>query len=296
MRDWQQPLRDTSSSRALGVDSIIVPIDGTEVSKVALPVARTLARLENATVHVVYVGDQSLGPKETAEQLGLSPEDMQGVVLDRLTGDPREGIVQLSHRLPAALIVMCTHTENRPRLRSALGSVARAVLESAPPRIVLVPPERGIKAWVIRRVLLAHDGTPKSDCAIAPAAELAYQAGAEALALHIASTTETTPKEPGSMPAPRYVDQPQHEWPAWAGEFVDRMMALGAPAHAVNFKLLVKGGQPGSEVAQFARENGADIVVIAWAGRWEQRPSAIRAIVRRSGCPVLLICTPQQRF
>jgi nucleotide-binding universal stress UspA family protein len=63
----------------------------------------------------------------------------------------------------------------------------------------------------------------------------------------------------------------------------------------VNFKLLVTGGQPGSEIAQFARDHHADLAVVAWYGDWQaQHVGAIRVVVRRAGCPVLLICAPQK--
>jgi nucleotide-binding universal stress UspA family protein len=71
-----------------------------------------------------------------------------------------------------------------------------------------------------------------------------------------------------------------------------RMVALGGSAAAINFKLLVVGGQPGSEIGQFARDNKVDLVVLPWHGKWEeQRGGAVEAIVRRSACPVFLICT-----
>jgi nucleotide-binding universal stress UspA family protein len=170
-----------------------------------------------------------------------------------------------------------------------------AVLSSAPPRIVLVTPEHGELPWQVRRIVMAHDGTPTSDLSIALAADLSHRAGAEVVALHVAARQASHPLlEPGSLPAPRYVDQMQHEWPAWAAEFMERMLTLGSAPTAMNFKLLVTGGQPGSEIAQFARDHVADLVVMAWHhGRWRpQRPGALKVVVRRSGCPVLLICAP----
>ena len=113
--------------------------------------------------------------------------------------------------------------------------------------------------------------------------------------MHVAARRSEAPA-PGSLPAPRYIDQPQHEWPTWASEFVNRMLALGHHPGVVNFKLLVAGGQPGSEVAHSARENCADLVVVPWQGTWEsQRPGAVKAIVANSGCPVLLITRPAER-
>lgn len=113
------------------------------------------------------------------------------------------------------------------------------------------------------------------------------------MALHVAARQASRPDmEPGSLPAPRYVDQMQHEWPAWASEFMGRMLTLGATPNAMNFKLLVTGGQPGSEIAQFARDHHADLVVMTGQGRWRPRPGALKVAVGRSGCPVLLIRAP----
>jgi nucleotide-binding universal stress UspA family protein len=293
LSDWKQPFREAAPTSDFPIHTVLVPLDGSAVAKVALPVARSLAQLAGATLHALYVGERLKGPRETLEQLGLTAEQWRGAVLDQLGGDPAEAIMAAAHRLPAPLIVTCTHI-GRHRFGASLGSVTRTLLAKCPGRILLVPPDRGSEAWPIRRVLMAHDGTPSADVAICPAANLAHRAGAEVIALHIAARKGVRPTEPGSLPAPLYVDQPHHEWPAWAGEFVERMMALGHHPGAVNFKLLVTGGQPGSEVAQFARDNHADLVVVPWHGRWEsQRPGAVKTIVRRSGCPVLLICAQQ---
>lgn len=290
MRDWVGPLRETSSAGMHAISTIVVPLDGSEVSKSALPVGRRLALLQGAALHIVYVGEALLGPRDTLDELGLSREELRGLVLDQVTGDPAQAILHLAAELPGSMIVMCTQSSGPEEI--SLGSVAQAVLAAALSRLVLVTPERRQESWQLRRVLLAHDGSPTADGAIAPTADLAHRAGAEVLALHVAARKEPRPAEPGSLPAPRYVDQPHHEWPAWATEFLERMVALGAPIAAINFKLLVTGGQPGSEIAQFARDNSADMVVLPWRGHWEaQREGAVDVIVRRSGCPVMLICT-----
>lgn len=289
--DWNNTLRQARPVTEFSVHTIVVPLDGSEVAKVALPVAMSLAQLAHATLHAVYVGERLKGPRETLEQLGLTAEQLRGAVLDQLSGDPAEAIISSAQRAPAALIVISTHC-GRHRFGASLGSITRNVLAKDPGRILLVPRDRPRVPWVIRRVIMAHDGTPSCDIAIVPAADLAHRAGAEVIALHVAGRKSMRPMEPGSILAPLYVDQPQHEWPAWASEFVERMLALGHHPGVVNFKLLVAGGQGGSEIAQFARDNHADLVVVPWHGRWEsERPGAVKTIVRRSGCPVLLVCS-----
>jgi len=271
------------------VANIVLPLDGSEASRVAVPVARGLAKLHKAVPHLVYVGQQPLNPKDMLSLLGVESWEMPGAVLDSYEGDPAEAIAHAACQLPQSLIVMCTHTGERTQL-DRFGSVAEAVLASGPERIALVAPDRGDRPWSIRRVLLAHDGTPGCDAAARPAAGLSLLAGAEVIALHVAARKAASPEEPGSLPAPRYIDQPQHEWPAWTGEFMDRMLALGTPPSAVHFKLVVAGGQAGSEIADLARERNADIIVMAWDGHWEcAKHMATRVVIRTSNCPVLLV-------
>jgi len=287
MSKWHgtvQPMEPKPST----IKNVVLPLDGSQVSRLALPIARALSKLYGATLHVVTVGQEVLHTKEALSHLGLTSEEMQGAVLDACSGDPAEAIVGAAQQLPSPLLVMCTHT-GVERSSDDFGAVAESVLGVAPERIVLLAPERGDRAWLIRRVLLAHDGTSSSDCATAAAAEVAQSARAEVIALHVAARKGPHPEQRGSLPAPRYIDQPQHEWPAWAGEFMDRMLAMGAPSSSIQFKLVVTGGQPGSEVAQVARERDVDLVVMAWRGKWRSEHHATRVVTRTSGCPVLLV-------
>ena len=288
MRDWQDALRRGSQGRSERIQNVIAPVDESETSKRALPVARLLAELYRATLHVAYTGDKPRGARQTLQELGLKAEQMRGAVLDQLQGDPAAAILEKSRQLRPSLLVMTTQVCGE-QSEAALGPMTEAVLEGVPQRVVLVPAEFAAERWGLQKILLAHDGTPAADLAIAPAADLAHRAGAEVIALHVAARTAGQPEE-GSLPAPRYVDQPQHEWPSWANEFLERMMAMGAAPSALNFKLLVTGGQPGSEVAQFVRDRGVDLVALAWQGRLnEQRGGTLKVVVRRAGCPVLLV-------
>ncbi len=290
IRDWGGPLRDTAQ-RAKVLHHVIVPLDGSEAAKLALPVARTLAELEGATIHVLHVGQQVTGARATLEELGLQRDDLRSAVLHQAAGQPLEAIRQLASELHDSAIVMCTHTAD-PEQDKALGSVADGLLALGSQRIIFVTPDRGHQEWHLRCVVMAHDGSPSADAALSPVADLAQRAGAEVVALHVAGGGAERPQELGSLPAPLYMDQPQHEWPAWANEFMGRMLALGAPPASFKFRLLVAGGQTGSEIAQFARDHNADLVVLPWHGPWkEQHSGAVDCVIRNSGCPVLLFCT-----
>lgn len=295
-RDWQDSLRgDNAPARFSPPDAVVVLLDGSEASRAALPVARRFAELHDATLRVVSIGPQGAEAASVLEQLKLTPEDVRGAVLDRSEETPEEAVLSVLKTCSAPVVTISTHC-GADDPDATIGQLSETLITKAAANVLLVPPDRGREPWSIRRIVLAHDGTPSADATIAPAADLAKRAGADVIALHVAARKAPQTVEPGSLPAPRYVDQPQHEWPAWASEFVQRMMALGASPGAVNFKLLVTGGQPGSEIAQFARDSAADLVVATWHGNWdEEHAGTLKVVVRRSGCPVLLISGPQTR-
>jgi nucleotide-binding universal stress UspA family protein len=90
------------------------------------------------------------------------------------------------------------------------------------------------------------------------------------------------------MTSPRYLDQPQHEWPAWAGEFVERFACM-CPLESLRVHMSLVHGTPGDEILQFAQERSVDLIVLAWRGEWERDHAAtIKAVIRRAPCPVMV--------
>lgn len=278
-----------TTTPAQSTPTVVVPLDGSVHALVSLPVARALAELEGATLHVAHVAERTLPPREVLEKLGLKPEELRGSVLDLATGRPGPGIVRLASATQSRFIVMCTHT-GLARVRGELGAVAEEVLSSAPCPVVLVRPERGLRPWALRRVLLPHDGTPTTAAAVDPAATLAHRAGAELVVLHVAAPGTGRPAEPGTFAGPRYMDQPQHEWPSWAREFRERLLALGHAPMGVKPRLFLARGEPGEAIVRFAGEHQSDLIVLGWHGRLEaERAATLKAVIREAPCPVLVV-------
>lgn len=285
----QKGQTERASTQAKRAPTIIVPLDGTIHATVALPVAKTLAELEGATLHVVHVGEPILPPREVLHKLNLTPDQLRGSVVDQTTGPPAESIVRLARELHCLLIVMCTHT-GMEKPRGKLGSVAEGVLLEAPCPLVLVHPERGLLPWSLRRILLPHDGTPATAIAISPAADLAHRTGAELEVLHVAAPGARRPIEVGTFAAPRYLDQPQHEWPAWSREFLHRLSALGHPTPEVKLRLFLATGEPGTKIVRFAAEHNTDLIVLGWHGKLEpERAATLKRVIGEAPCPVLIV-------
>jgi nucleotide-binding universal stress UspA family protein len=268
--------------------SILVPLDGTEHALCALPIAKVFAELDGGTLHIVHVADRKLPPRALVQTLGLDPAELKGSVLDARSGNPAQGIVRAALEPRSAYIVMCTHTAV-PRPEGPLGSTAEGVLRAAECPVVLVRPDRGLAPWLLRRVLFPHDGTPTTSAAIGPAIELAQRAGAELVVLHVAASGAVPPSERGSLTVPRYLDQPQHEWPSWAGEFLQRLACL-LPFEWERLRMVLTSGHLGGEILRFASEQESDLIVLAWRGAWErERAAALKTVVRAAPCPVMVL-------
>jgi nucleotide-binding universal stress UspA family protein len=272
-----------------GVSNILLPLDGSDVSRCAMPLVRHLVELYKATPHLIYAGEQAIEPGQRIERLGLRWGELPGAVIDQSSGSAPDIILGLAQKLARCLIIMCTHT-GKKREPDRFGSVTEAVLSGNPERIILVAPEGNHERFPIRTLVLCHDGTPSATVATDPAAELAHLCGAEVIAVLVAPPCTECPEELGSLPAPQYLDQPHHEWPSWAHEFSMRMLALGSAPASLKFELVVSGGQPGSEIAHLAHTRKADMVVMAVSSDWKsRRHNVVRIVTNHSGCPVFLV-------
>ena len=268
--------------------TVLVPLDGSVHATAAVPVARGLAELFHATLAVLHVSDDTLASAALVDRMKLSSQDVHGLVVDQRSGAAAAGIVQEAAERHAALIVMCPHAQmdSRPR---AIGGVTEAVLHAAQCPVVFVPAIRGLGNWALHKLLLPHDGTPTSAATIGPASSLASMAAAKIVVLHVVTTGTERPTEPGTLVSPRYVDQPQHEWPAWRREFLDRLRAVGGATDGVDIRLALAQGEAGSAIVDFARQNDSDLIVLGWRGALEpNRARTMRHVIRESVCPVIV--------
>ena len=219
--------------------------------------------------------------------------DAKTPLLDDLTIDTRVGtptveILQAAREMKARLIVMCKHSSTERG--KMLGRTAMKVLHDAPCPVVLVPPERGATPWHLHHVMVPHDGTPTTSAALRPAAELAERGRAELLVVHV-TDIKAAPAEPGSLTTPRYLDQPQHEWPAWSSEFVNRIECL-CPLDHVHVRMLLAHGATATEVLRLSEKQSTDLIVLAWRGIWEApRAATLKDILREAHCPIMVVRT-----
>lgn len=268
---------------------VLVPLDGSKNALSALPIARRLAELEKAPVRILHVTGAAAPLGQTAVSLGLAPGDLSGATLEVRAGAPAEAILAAAADCAATLIVMCAHTAHA-RPAGGVGAAALAVLCGASCPVVLVDPTQALGGWALRRMLAPHDGSPAVSDALRPAVGLARQAGAEVVVLQVADHDRA--QEAGSIAPIMYLDQVQHGWPAWSGEFLQRLASV-CPLADVRVRLRVAHGEPAAETIRVAGEERADLVVLAWKGRWDSpHASTLKAVLQGAPCPVMVTRVP----
>lgn len=267
---------------------ILVPLDGTIRARSALPVADSLRRVLGATLRVIHVGGGRQALTELVQRLGLEGAALDGWSIEARTGEAAAATIDEALRTHARFVVMCSHTaEARPA--ALLSRTALKVLHECPCPVVLVRPGEDLGAWHPKRILIPYDGTPTANAAVGPAAELAASAGSEVVTVQVGSAGIRGPTERGSLMMPRYVDQPQHEWPMWSGELLVRLTGA-RNAGPLPGRVCIRSGEPGPEIAGLAREELANLIVLAWKGDWgPERAKTLKALVLASPCPIMIV-------
>ena len=147
----------------------------------------------------------------------------------------------------------------------------------------------------LKRLLLPLDGTPTTATALQPATELARRLGASIDLLYVAGTGRSGPEERGSIGAPRYVDQKQHEWPDWASEVETRLAdACAQCPPEVPVHTYLAQGEIATEIARFATEHACDAIALVRRSRLQAgRARTLRAVLEHAPCPVLILSGPE---
>jgi nucleotide-binding universal stress UspA family protein len=165
--------------------------------------------------------------------------------------------------------------------------------------MVLVRPELADESEIrpLRKLLLPLDGSPTTARALRTATQLAEELGASIDLLYVANSSQAA-HEPGGMAAPRYVDQPQHEWPHWGQEVIDRLLrCLARCPESVPVDIFLTDGDPGPEIARFAARHEEDGIVLVRRSQLEPgRGKILRHLFAQTPIPVIFVISQHPRY
>jgi nucleotide-binding universal stress UspA family protein len=299
---------------------ILVPLDGSSLSKQILPYARWLAKGLECPIELMRVmepvpatlDDSAHGvyPHRVAESLKSHLEDYLEtkatslrdaglqVSLAVYEGNPAEHIIGEAEKDPETLIAMSTHGRSGIT-RWIMGSVANKVLQGTSNPLLMVrasQEEDVVKEVELRTVIVPLDRSPMSEQALPHAASLAKALGLKLVLLWVFPLIEghytdlgigaTTYGVPMQGEVSQAVESEANHYFATVEEELRR---LGAPE--VESHLL--WGQPASTIIDFARQTPNNLVAMTTHGRsgidrWVLG-SVTDRVVRHSEDPVLVI-------
>jgi trehalose/maltose hydrolase-like predicted phosphorylase len=292
---WRQTEGGWQEVPEMEMRRIVLWLDKTPPSASVLAVARVLAEHLAATPVVVSDDTREALLEAFGRTVPQAADLLRSAVFAEAGRDAAGALAQaaLAHRCPCIVLPL----SDEERRDSRPGSVAEAVLQRVSCPVLLVPHAPEMESWTLRRMVLPQDGTPETARALGPALHWARRAGANLLALHVSGAKTEAPEEPGAMTAPQYIDQPQHEWPAWGQEFLDRVCfcCLADDLQKEKMEMFFATGEPGPEIIRFARDHGGDLIVLPWRGSLApDRAATFRYVLRNAFGPILVLtaCCP----
>jgi nucleotide-binding universal stress UspA family protein len=284
---------------------ILLPLDGSRLAEAALPVGRALAAAAGATLVLLHVLERNATPQvhgerhltETGEAeryLAHVADDLAaaGLAVERHAHADPVGDVAASIAIHADahaidLIVLCTHGAGG--IRGALwGSIAQQVVQrsACPVLLVRAGAPGGDAPFRPSTIMVSLDGTVAAEAAVAPAAALARDLGAQLRLVVVVPTIPRVPRATFSAAAARMLADVQERQ---ASAYLERVAAtVGVPARTE-----VRRGNAVAELATDTGEHADGLIVIATHGRaglqavWS--PAVAARLLRRTRAPILLV-------
>ncbi len=283
------------------MERMLVPLDESSLAEAILPIVIKLAREEDGEVillhavefHPLPSEDQLRAEAQTiteaenrlrAMAARLETEGIRRVRWVVWSAEPVQAIHDAAKSYRSDLIAMATHGRGGLS-RLLLGSVATAVVRSAPVPVLLIRGQLPERTWSLRKLLVPLSGDKESE-AILPVAE--RLAGPADLELHLLAVLEPLPATVETFPAEaevialRRVEAERH-----LEEVTERLSAKG-----LRVTWSIRAGRAPETIISVAREGGVDLIAMATHGRGLLGRLAFGSVadtvLRASPVPVLL--------
>ncbi len=220
----------------------------------------------------------------------LGSADVDGLEILDLEGEPSALIAAVGAEAGLDAVALGMRPRGGRKSSSGLGDVAEALFGRLAAPLMLVRP--GMRPLAgLRRLIVPLEGSPSASAAMAHADDAFCTRGREIVMLHVVTSSPTA--ESGSLPAPRMVDQEHYEWSAWQEEFC---MRFSQCPEGGRHRVCVRVGEPAPTIAEEARSNGAELIVLSWNGTFADGHGAVvKELIATAPCPLLVIPSEPQR-
>jgi nucleotide-binding universal stress UspA family protein len=286
------------------VSTIVVGVDASDRSRDALAFARQLASTTEADIVVANTFPYDDRPSRMAntgfrhalesdatelvrdmsrELGGLGDDRVRTAVAARTSA--AHGLHDVAEMEHAALIVVgSSHVGTVGRVLP--GSTAERLLHGAPCPVVIVPKDYRAHSGELRRIGVAHDGSPESEAALRGAIEIARATGAGLRVIRVMDALGYS--TPALMGGPGYVELREDIEKELRSELDEAVAKIPGDVSATGEFLT---GDPAHELLE--RTGGLDLLVTGSRGYGPLRAVMVGGVtgrvIRGAACPVLVL-------
>jgi len=272
---------------------IIVGVTPTGIDECAVKAAAEFATKFESKLYLTHVAgmEQGWGSIET-----LEPSGETGQLKDRMTrmygkylesipesqikvvaGIPHNELLRLARQKNTDLIVMGPHTKEYEEKRSKMWGMAGSTLERVSQRarcpVMIVCKDVDCKEPLFQNIVVATDFSDQAECAVSYGGQMARQYKANLVLVHV-----TEPGGPGKSDCMARLEK------AYEGRMD------GIPGHTYK----VEVGDPAMEILRLARQEDADLLIMAHHSR-ESDPdkaflgSTVTQVALNAPCPTMSV-------
>ncbi len=286
------------------INQLAVLLDGSYFAAQALPITKTVAKTTKAHLTLfssVKIDTPTLEEQyedtKNARELYLKDVERElqadDLKLDYLVqpGSIAEATRKLVDESEIDMVI--TTTRGRSGSQHWLtGGVSRKLAEKLDIPILLVKAVNG-KTPTFDRILVALDGSIKSEYVLPYARALAKTFGSELVLLSVPEVPEVT----DYRAAADVVEKLRYKAEVNMGKFLEAV-ARSLREEGINVRTLVSGNRPATRIVEVGEEEDADLIMITSRGRGGMdlfmMGSEAHRVVEKTDRPVLLVPVPEE--
>lgn len=263
---------------------VLLPMDIVHPIKPTIEQLTAMARLESAEVCLLYVKEELPAYEKVIDSVGDFKEDWGHQIENKakeafeaateqlkpycarvnselVVGPPAMMIETVARDEGFDMIVLTPGTHRKVEL-FLLGSVSSKVVKHGP-GTVLICRERSAPLTKLSNVLMAIDGSQQSHNAVRKAAKQFKLTGTRVTLIHVVSVADVL-----KLVSPvEYISMVENNLLLEGETFLAEGKAILAEQGITQVDVVLKEGDPATEIIDLARETQADLVVIGAQGR-----------------------------
>ena len=292
-------------------ERILLPLDGSELSEMALPYGEELASKLGSEVILYHVHEHKHSRQEHMHQMYLDrlaetvqsnlkkgqPKGTEVKVTTKVeAGEPTENICNLVDKNKVDLIIMTAVSVSGLKVGKMLGSVTDRVCQTVPIPVMLIRPQSvkqsDKKGRLVNRMLIPLDGSEISKLALPVGEELATKLKISTTLFQMATMVRFYDDGSESNAYMDYTKLNENEKKRVSAEMMALEKKLKERGLDVT-NIVISGFDAAYEIIEVCKKIGADMVVISThgrsgLGRWVFGNVAER-VLRHVETPLLLV-------